>query len=61
MNITNNSKKKNISNFIKTVYGGLSNFVDNYDLFLLEFSEKKNTYVRLNELELNEWIIVDND
>ena len=57
MNITNNNKKKNISNFIKTVYGGLSNFIDNHDLFLLEFNDKI-TYVRLNDLELNEWIIV---
>ena len=60
MNITNNNKKKNICNFIKIVYGGLSNFIDNYDLFLLVINGK-NTYVQLNELELNEWIIIDED
>ena len=60
MNITNNNKKKNICNFIKNVYGGITNFIDNYDLFLLDMNEK-NTFVRLNELELNEWIIIEDD
>ena len=41
MNITNNSKKKNISNFIKTVYGGLSNSF-NLTYVILSLNSSKN-------------------
>ena len=54
----NNNKKKNIRNFIKVVFGGLVNFIDQYDDFLLK--KVQNGYiVQLNDLEKNDWVIVE--
>ncbi len=54
----NNNKKKNIRNFIKVVFGGLISFIDDYEEFLLK---KINTgfVVQLNNLENNDWVIVE--
>lgn len=60
MNITNNNKKKNLSNFIKVICGGMINFIDDYSLFLIDINEK-HTYVKLNQIETNEWIFVDDE
>ena len=54
----NNNKKKTIRNFIKVVFGGLVNFIDQYDDFLLK--KVQNGYiVQLNDLEKNDWVIVE--
>ena len=55
----NNNKKKNIHNFIKTVYGGLVQFLDDYDEFMLRLTSD-GYIVELNNIETNEWIFVDN-
>ena len=57
---TNNNKKKNISNFIKNVFGGMINFIDNYEDFMIN-KDKGVIIVHLNNLELNDWIFVDED
>jgi len=58
MDIRNNNKKKNISNFIKTICGGIIKFIDDYDHFLLVINENY-THVKLNQIEINEWIFVE--
>ena len=47
MDITNNNKNKNINNYIKVVFGGLINFVDDYDKFLLQMTDN-STLVKIN-------------
>tara|TARA_Y100000817_G_scaffold230830_1_gene183249 strand:- start:166 stop:531 length:366 start_codon:yes stop_codon:yes gene_type:complete len=59
-NIMNNNKKKTIQNFIKVVYGGLINFIDDYDEFLLK-KDNEGYRVVLNRIETNEWILVENE
>ena len=55
----NNKRKKNIQNFIKVVFGGLVNFIDDYERFLLK-KQNDGYYVQLNKTSLNvdEWVIV---
>ena len=55
----NNNKKKNIHNFIKVVYGGLIHFLDDYDEFMLR-RVNDGYMVELNNLEINDWIVVEN-
>ena len=57
-NIMNNNKKKTIQNFIRVVYGGLTQFIDDYEEFLLK-KVNDGYIVQLNSLELNEWIFVE--
>lgn len=58
IDILNNNKKKNIINYIKVVFGGIVNFIDSYEEFLY-FKKEKKEFVKLNKLELSEWIIVE--
>ena len=60
-NIMNNNKKKTIQNFIKVVYGGLINFIDDYEEFMLKQGKDGYT-VQLNDLRIdkNEWYFVEN-
>lgn len=58
IDILNNNKKKNIINYIKVVFGGIINFIDSYEEFLY-FKKGKKEFVKLNKLELSEWIIVE--
>ena len=58
-NIMNNKKKKNIHNFMKVVYGGLIQFLDDYDEFMLK-KVNDGYIVELNNIESNDWIIVRN-
>jgi hypothetical protein len=59
LNILNNNKSKNIVNYIKNVFGGIVQFIDTYDDFLL-IEGKDKIIIKLNdiELDLNEWIFV---
>tara|TARA_B110000046_G_C12688500_1_gene271607 strand:+ start:151 stop:486 length:336 start_codon:yes stop_codon:yes gene_type:complete len=56
----NNKKKKNITNYMKVVFGGLVGFIDDYDNFLLCENDKKQV-VKLNKIELSDWIFVNED
>ena len=58
--IMNNNKKKTIQNFIRVVYGGLTQFIDDYEEFMLK-KVNDGYIVKLNSSELNEWIFVEND
>lgn len=60
IDIRNNNKKKNLSNFIKVICGGMINFLDDYSIFMLNINEKK-TFVKLNQIETNDWIFVDGE
>ena len=60
MNITNNNKKKNISNYIKVIFGGMIHFIDDYDYFMI-FNDEKKTYVKLNDIEMSDWIFVEDE
>lgn len=60
MDIRNNNKKKNISNFIKIICGGIINFIDDYSIFMLDIN-KKHTFVKLNQMETNDWIFVEEE
>ena len=55
----NNNKKKTIQNFIRVVYGGLTQFIDDYEEFMLK-KVNDGYIVKLNSSELNEWIFVEN-
>ena len=57
--IMNNNKKKTIQNFIRVVYGGLTQFIDDYEEFMLK-KVNDGYIVKLNSSELNEWIFVEN-
>lgn len=66
--IQNNNKKKNIINFIKNVFGGLKNFIENRkDLYTIEEKEKGNGIKFLVDINknkediffLNDWIIIE--
>ena len=57
-NIMDNNKKKTIQNFIRVVYGGLTQFIDDYEEFLLK-KVNDGYIVQLNSLELDEWIFVE--
>lgn len=60
IDIRNNNKKKNVSNFIKVICGGMINFLDDYSIFMLDINEK-HTFVKLNQIETNDWIFVEDD
>lgn len=60
IDIRNNNKKKNLSNFIKVICGGMVNFLDDYSMFMLDINEK-HTYVKLNQIETNDWIFVEDE
>lgn len=66
--VENNKKKKNLSNFIRNVFGGLRNFLENRKNYKfrtlgnrvmvdINKEESEDTYF-LNDY-LNDWIIVD--
>ena len=60
LNITNHKKKKNIVNFIKINFGGIQQFIDNYDYFLIMHRNNK-IIIKLNTIEyyLNDWVFVN--
>jgi hypothetical protein len=60
IDIRNNNKKKNLSNFIKVICGGMINFLDDYSMFMLDINEK-HTFVKLNQIETNDWIFVEDE
>ena len=60
IDIRNNNKKKNLSNFIKVICGGMINFLDDYSIFMLDINEK-HTFVKLNQIETNDWIFVEDE
>ena len=58
--LTNNNKTKTIHNFIKNVFGGLIHFLDQYDRFMIQ-NLNGNTYIRYNNLDLEDWVLVTNN
>jgi hypothetical protein len=58
--ITNNNKTKNLTNYMKVVFGGMINFIDDYDIFLLQKKES-GTFIKLNNIGMSDWIFVDDD
>ena len=58
--LTNNNKTKNFHNFIKNVFGGFIHFIDQYDLFMIQILNG-STYIRYNNLDLEDWILVTNN
>tara|TARA_Y100000817_G_scaffold299352_1_gene277374 strand:- start:380 stop:715 length:336 start_codon:yes stop_codon:yes gene_type:complete len=60
LDIRNNNKQKNLSNFIKIVFGGVINFIDDYDNFLIQ-NINGNTFIQVNQSEANEWVFVENN
>ena len=58
--ITNNNKTKNLTNYMKVVFGGIITFIDEYDKFLLQKKDDR-TLIKLNNIELSDWILVDDD
>tara|TARA_Y100000817_G_C16695816_1_gene472497 strand:- start:229 stop:564 length:336 start_codon:yes stop_codon:yes gene_type:complete len=60
--IMNNKKKKNISNFIKVVMGGLRPYLEkNKELYTIIHHDSKQ-YIQLNKGNIfSEWIIIDDD
>ena len=60
IDIYNNKKKKNITNYMKVIFGGIVGFIDDYDNFLLCENDKKQV-VKLNKIELSDWIFVNED
>jgi len=60
MNIVNNTKKKNMNNFMKVVFGGLINFIDDYDNFLLQRKDDC-TLVKLNKLDISDWVFIEDN
>ena len=59
MNLTNNNKKKSITNYIKNIFGSLINFIDDYDNFML-VKKQTNIFIKLNNIEFSDWVILDN-
>ena len=45
---------------MNVVFGGLVGFIDDYDNFLLCENDKKQV-VKLNKIELSDWIFVNED
>ena len=60
LDIRNNNKQKTMSNFIKTVFGGVVKFIDDYDNFLLQ-KINGDTFIRVNNLDASDWVFVEND
>tara|TARA_B100000427_G_C15242187_1_gene478302 strand:+ start:288 stop:623 length:336 start_codon:yes stop_codon:yes gene_type:complete len=60
LDIRNNNKQKNMSNFIKTVFGGVVKFIDDYDNFLLQ-KINGDIFIRVNHLDASDWVFVEND
>lgn len=58
--IRNNNKKKNLTNFIKTNYDSIIYFIEKYD-DISHFKKENNVYFKLNLNYENEWIFVEND
>ena len=58
--LTNNNKSKNMTNYIKVVFGGILNFIDDYDDLSLQIGEK-GSQIKLTIIETNDWIFVDDD
>ena len=63
VNITNYKKKKNIINFVKINFGGIQQFIDNYDYFLLMHKNNK-IIIKLNTINysidnFNDWVFVN--
>lgn len=57
-NITFNSKKKNISDFIKYHCENLDNIIDNYSDICIFYSNNKKYIINYNILKQEEWIIL---
>ena len=58
----NNNKKKNITNFIKTNFGGIIQFLHSYDEFLV-IEKKEGIFIKLNIFTHNhlyDWVFVEN-
>ena len=60
MNLMNNNKKKNLTNYIKNVFGGIIQFIDSYDEFMI-LKKTNKTIIQLNNLEMSDWIFVEED
>ena len=58
--IKNNNKKKNLTNFIKNNYNSIIHFIENYD-DISYFKKGNECYFKLNLTYENEWIFVEND
>ena len=60
MNLMNINKKKNLTNYIKNVFGGIIQFIDSYDEFMI-LKKTNKTIIQLNNLEMSDWIFVEED
>lgn len=58
--IKNNNKKKNLTNYIKNNYDSIIYFIEKYD-DISYFKKESNIYFKLNPTYENEWIFVEND
>ena len=57
--ITNNNKKKNIINFLRSNYGGFKQFLELYDTIDI-ILDNNNEYVRYIKNYENDWTVIDN-
>ena len=57
--ITNNNKKKNIVNFIRSNFGGLKPFLELYDTIDI-ILDNNIEYVRYIKIYENDWTVIDN-
>jgi hypothetical protein len=60
--LINHKKNKNIINFIKTNYGGLQQFIDDYDIFGIKKINKQTIICLCENLEsfnINDWVLIN--
>ena len=66
--IENNKKKKNLTNFIRNVFGGLRNFLESKETYkitnigtkiMVDIKKEKGEDIYFLNDYLNDWIIVD--
>ena len=60
INLMNNNNNKNLTNYIKNVFGGIIQFIDSYDEFMI-LKKTNKTIIQLNNLEMSDWIFVEED
>jgi len=56
--IKNYTKRRNLINYLKINYGGIIQFLDDYDIFGIIKKENK-MYVKLIDDFLDEWVLID--
>ena len=60
--LINHKKKKNITNFIKTNYGGMQQFIDDYDMFGIKQINKQTIIClcsNFQNFDVNDWVFIN--